>query len=453
MASDSNKGGKMKAKRLMSMGLAATLAAALVACGSSGSESATEQTTSAIQTEAAEDTDTVSNSSKSDEPITITYANFNASGGNEETLNKMYEAFHEAYPNITVQIETIAMDDYFTTMQTRIAGGTGPDCFEMNIENFGTYASQGILDDLSGADTEGINQTALQAFQYDGTQYGIPENFSTVVLVYNKDLFDQAGIGYPDDSWTRDDVDAAAKKIRALGDDIYGIYQPVTYNEFYKVVAQYGGSLLNSEKTAFTINSDENVSALQSMVDRVQKTNVQPTEEQMGGMGDWDLFESGRLGMIPTGTWCFNTFKDACDFNWDICVEPGETQKATHFFANALVVNKDASAEAKTAAQKWLTWLASSAEAAQIRLDAGWDLPALDDTSKLSGYLEQTPPENRQAVFDSLNYIVMPPIINDYQQMSDIITDCISKAAKGECTAKEALDDAQSQCETAITLE
>ena len=211
----------MKAKRLMSMGLAATLAAALVACGSSGSESATEQTTSVIQTEAAEDTDTVSNSSKSDEPITITYANFNASGGNEETLNKMYEAFHEAYPNITVQIETIAMDDYFTTMQTRIAGGTGPDCFEMNIENFGTYASQGILDDLSGADTEGINQTALQAFQYDGTQYGIPENFSTVVLVYNKDLFDQAGIGYPDDSWTRDDVDAAAKKIRALGDDIY----------------------------------------------------------------------------------------------------------------------------------------------------------------------------------------------------------------------------------------
>jgi multiple sugar transport system substrate-binding protein len=116
------------------------------------------------------------------------------------------------------------------------------------------------------------------------------------------------------------------------------------------------------------------------------------------------------------------------------------------------VVNKAASAEAKAAAQKWITWLASSAEAAQIRLDAGWDLPALDDTGKLSSYLEQTPPEHRQAVFDSLNYIVMPPVINDYQQMSDIITDCVSKAAKGECTAKEALDDAQSKCEAAIKL-
>ena len=77
------------------------------------------------------------------EPVTITYCNFNASGGNEETLQRMYEAFHEEYPNITVEIETIAMDDYFTQLQTRIVGGTAPDCFEMNIENFAAYANMG----------------------------------------------------------------------------------------------------------------------------------------------------------------------------------------------------------------------------------------------------------------------------------------------------------------------
>ena len=69
-----------------------------------------------------------------DQPITITYSNFNASGGNEETLEKMYEAFHQEYPNITVKIETIASSDYFTQLQTRVAGGTAPDCFELNIE-------------------------------------------------------------------------------------------------------------------------------------------------------------------------------------------------------------------------------------------------------------------------------------------------------------------------------
>lgn len=53
-----------------------------------------------------------------EEEVTITYANFNASGGQEETLDAMYQAFHEEYPNITVQIETIGFDDYFTQMQT-----------------------------------------------------------------------------------------------------------------------------------------------------------------------------------------------------------------------------------------------------------------------------------------------------------------------------------------------
>lgn len=269
------------------------------------------------------------------EPVTITYCNFNASGGNEETLAKMYEAFHEEYPNITVNIETIGFDDYFTQMQTRVAGGTAPDCYELNIENFASYAAKGALAEITGVDLSGLNETALSAFNVDGKQYGLPGNFSNVVLVYNKDLFDQAGVAYPTADWTQDDLQAAAEAIRALGDDIYGIYQPITYNEFYKVAAQYGGSLLNEDLTEFTINSPENIQAAQVMVDRVLVSNVQPTEVQMGGMGDWDLFMSGRLGMIPTGIWAFNTFAEGCDFEWDVAVEPGATQKATHFFSNA----------------------------------------------------------------------------------------------------------------------
>ena len=85
------------------------------------------------------------------QPITITYSNFNASGGNEETLQKMYEAFHEEYPDITVQIETIAFSDYFTQLQTRVAGGTAPDCFELNIENFAAYANKGTLAEIGRA--------------------------------------------------------------------------------------------------------------------------------------------------------------------------------------------------------------------------------------------------------------------------------------------------------------
>ena len=442
-------------KKLISLLLTGVLTASLLAgCGSTDNSAASENTAAAEETASAEEAQEVvdlAGTETTEEAVEITYANFNASGGNEETLQKMYEAFHEEYPNITVNIETIGYDDYFTQMQTRVAGGTAPDCYELNIENFAAYANKGVLAELTGIDTSGYNATALNAFSVNGKQYGVPGNFSNVVLIYNKDLFDQAGVSYPTDDWTWDDAMEACEKISALGDDIYGIYQPITFNEFFKVAAQYGGGVLNADKTEFTINSEENLKAATMMISKVTDTNVQPTEAQMGGMGDWDLFESGRLGMIPTGIWAFNTFADACDFNWDICVEPGGTQKATHFFSNALVVNADS--DKKEAAATWINWLASSDTSAQMRIDAGWDLPAISNEEVLSGYLKLTPPENRQAVFDSLNYLTVAPIIEDYSLMSDIITGKLSLAAGGEITVQEALDQAQEECSAQISLQ
>lgn len=442
-------------KKLISLLLTGVLTASLLAgCGSTDNSAASENTAAAEETASAEEAQEavdLAGTETTEEAVEITYANFNASGGNEETLQKMYEAFHEEYPNITVNIETIGYDDYFTQMQTRVAGGTAPDCYELNIENFAAYANKGVLAELIGIDTSGYNATALNAFSVNGKQYGVPGNFSNVVLIYNKDLFDQAGVAYPTDDWTWDDAMDACEKISALGDDIYGIYQPITFNEFFKVAAQYGGGVLNADKTEFTINSEENLKAATMMISKVTDTNVQPTEAQMGGMGDWDLFESGRLGMIPTGIWAFNTFADACDFNWDICVEPGGTQKATHFFSNALVVNADS--DKKEAAATWINWLASSDTSAQMRIDAGWDLPAISNEEVLSGYLKLTPPENRQAVFDSLNYLTVAPIIEDYSLMSDIITGKLSLAAGGEITVQEALDQAQEECSAQISLQ
>lgn len=365
-------------------------------------------------------------------------------------INGMVVAFEAEHPNIKVEVETIGYDDYFTQMQTRVAGGTAPDCYELNIENFAAYANKGQLAEISGVDVSGLNDTALNAFNVGGVQYGLPESFSNVVLIYNKDLFDQAGVAYPTDDWTQDDLQAAAEAIRALGDDIYGIWQPITYNEFFKVVAQYGGALLNEDKTAFTINSPENLKADQTLVDRVLVSNVQPNAAQQGGMGDWDMFMSGRLGMIPTGIWAFQTFTDGCDFDWDIVVEPGSTQKATHFFSNCVVMNPETKHPEEVA--QWLAWLTASTTSADIRLEAGWDLPALKDLGALSSYLEITPPDNREAVFKSLDYLVMPPVIEDYALMSDIITQKLAAAAEGTITAQEALDQAQAECEAQIKL-
>ena len=88
-----------------------------------------------------------------------------------------------------------------------------------------------------------------------------------------------------------------------------------------------------------------------------------------------------------------------------------------------------------------------------MRIEAGWDLPAISNEEVLSGYLEMTPPQNRQAVFDSLDHLVVAPVIEDYALMSDIITGKLAEAASGKITAQEALDAAQSECEAQISLQ
>lgn len=408
------------------------------------------------ETEANKDNNAEEKDAEKAEPVTVTFANFSGGGDTQVHLDAMIDAFQDKYPNITIESETIGFGEYFTQLQTRIASGTAPDCYELNYENFVAYASKDILLEIqplyadASFSPEVINTKALEAFQVDGVQYGLPASFSDVLLFYNKDLFDAADVEYPTDDWTWIEEQAAAEKIRALADDTYGIFHPIHFWEFYKVVKQNNGSILNDDMTEFTLNTPQNVETLQFMVDRVLKSNVMPSEEQLAGMGDWDLFKAGKVGMIVTGVWAFPDFIENCEANWDIAMEPGMKQKATHFFSNGLVINSDT--DKASAAFKWVSFMSSSKEAATIRVNAGWELPAITDQEILDLYMGITPPDNRKAVFDSLDYLVTPPVIEQFSEMADIIGVHLEAAAAGAKTPEEALTDAQKELESKIIL-
>lgn len=384
------------------------------------------------------------------EAVTIRLDQFSGSGASEGALKEMIAKFNEQYPDIKVELQSFGYDDYFTQLQSKIVGGSAADVFELNFENFVAYASEDVLLDIGAlmGDPSGFNQTALEAFQYGGKQFGIPNSFSNVVLVYNKDLFDKAGAAYPTDDWTWKEMLEAAKKIRSLSGDTYGMYRPVSFHEFYKGVKQNGGSLLSEDGRKFTVNLPQNVETLEIMSGWVSDSNVMPSDAQMGGMGDWDLFKSGRLGMIITGIWAFSDFTDNCDFDWDVVVEPGNTTKATHFFSNAYVVNKET--PNPEAAAALAAFLAGSKEAAQIRVDSSWELPPVIYQDVLDSYRKVTPPENREAVFKSLDYLVTPPVVKQQSEMQEIITKHLNNAISGNVTAKDALDECQAELEQKI---
>ena len=386
------------------------------------------------------------------EPVTLTYAHFSGSGVQEEVLNKMIDVFESKNPDIKIDLQITGFEDYFTKLATVIGGGNAPDVFEMNMENFLAYMLRGACADLTGlVDTASYSEGTLAAVSSDGKLYAVPMSFSTCLLFYNKDLFDQAGVEYPNDSWTWADIQAAAEKIKALGEDIWGVYQPITYNEFYKSVKGNGGSLLTPDYSAFTLNSAENVEVLDAMIKRVRgEERVMPTTEDMAGRGDWDLFQEGKLGMCITGIWAFPTFTEKCSFDWDVVVEPGYETKSTFFFANVNCVSP--SSDKKEAAAKFIDAMGSDPDIVQLRLDASWELPTIADQSKLTQYLEVTPPANRKAVFDSMDFAAAPPALLEQGAVSEIINNVLSTLEMDDLSAQEALDEIQAQLEDADLL-
>lgn len=376
----------------------------------------------------------------SDGTTTITYMEFSSNGGHEKDLQAIVDAFEKDNPDIDVKVETTPYDQYFTKLQTALAGGTAGDAFELNYENFVTYAENGSLAELSDVDATSYKPSLLEAYQSDGKQLGLPESFSDVVLFYNKDLFDEAGVDLPTADWTWADEKAAAEKLTDKGAGVWGDYQPVSFFEFYKALAQSGGTFFNDDKTEATFDSPEGLEAARWLVGKPGTT--MPTEADGAGTPDFDtnLFKDGKLAMWHSGIWMFAGLADV-PFDWDIVVEPGNTQKASAMFANGVAVN--AASEKQEAAQKWVSFLTSSEAAVDTRLTSSWELPPVADESLLTPYLEQEAPANRQAVMDSLDATALPPVVARQAEMQDAINKELADAAAGRKSVEDALADAQ----------
>ena len=372
----------------------------------------------------------------------LTYASFTTDAAHMDDMKALIAAFEKENPGVKVNLVTAPFDSYFTKLQTDIAAGNAPDVLETNYENFATLASKGVLRPitLDGSASKTFYPAALNAFKFGGRQYALPISFSTVVLFYNKDLFDKAGVKYPTAAWKWQDVLNAAQKINDPAKKVWGIYQPVQFWEFYKVAQQAGGGL----KVGPTVQIDtpQNRAALHYLVDKVQVSKVMPTDAQLSGTANEDLFLNGQLGMLVSGIWMFDKFSKA-PFKWDIAVEPGGVKKATHFFSNAAAVS--AASKNPEAAQKWVKFLASSPVVARRRIASNWELPALslDQRSVLAPYLQKPQPADREAVFDSLKYAATPPVVENQSQLQDIINQELDAARLGTKTVEQALASAQ----------
>ncbi len=383
------------------------------------------------------------------EDVTLRYFTFSAAPDHLDDLDTIIAAFEADNPGITIEVTTAPFADYFTLLQADVVSSDAPDVFELNYESFVTFAANGTLlnigDYLSG--DAPYYPRALAAFQYNGEQYALPETFSTVLLFYNADLFDEAGVDYPTPDWTWEEAVAAAETITELRDNTWGLFSPVQFWEFYKKAGQNGEcSFFNDDMTESTINSPACVETLETMIG-FMNIGIMPTQAQLSGVSDSELFLSGDLGMLVTGIWMFGAFEEA-EFAWDIEIEPAMNQKGHHFFANGVAVSSTTANP--EAAALWAEFLTASEVAANVRVESSWELPALDQPEYFETYLEQSPPGNREAVFMALESPITPPVIERQNEMQDTINALITRVIDGELSAQDALDQAKEALDSLI---
>ena len=264
-------------------------------------------------------------------PTTITWAMW-GSPAEVETHQKVADAFMADHPDIKVEILSAPWNDYFTKMQTLWASGDSsqiPDV--LFLWPTPRYAADGVLEPLtsyiekSGYDLSDYWPALLESATYDGEVYGFPRDIDIAVLYYNKDIFDEAGVAYPDDTWTWDDFLAAAEQLTVKDDSgqVTRYALGMEGGKYALWVMQNKGSILDDMRnpSKCTLDQPEAMAGIKFFADLMNNGYAIRDANLNQAGGDAAVFASGQAAMIIQNASRVTTFNEA-GLNYDVAVLP-----------------------------------------------------------------------------------------------------------------------------------
>jgi arabinogalactan oligomer/maltooligosaccharide transport system substrate-binding protein len=217
-------------------------------------------------------------------------------------FKELISRFNEEFPNVTINYQSVPFGEAQNKFKTAADSGSGaPDILRAEVAWVPEFASLGHLYALDGTQLleHSFLETPLSSNVYDGKTYGVPQVTDTLGLMYNKTLFEEAGIDAPPTTW--DEVREAAEALKGAGAE--GIY--INSGGYFLLPFMYGegGDLVDVDAEQIVVNSEENVQGISTAQDLVQSgAAVEPdANDSYGTM--MTLFKEGKVGMIINGPW------------------------------------------------------------------------------------------------------------------------------------------------------
>ena len=373
-----------------------------------------------------------------DDTITL---NFQMWSDEEELFTELIRLYEAEHPNVKINMTCTPSSDYTVKLQTVLGGGGDVDMFGISSPpGLAEYVNKGAvrpLDDLiaaAGTNLTGV-QSILGSIAIDGKTYGLPYKTSSWFVVYNKDIFDAAGVPYPTGAWTWEEyAEIAAKMTSGEGaDKIYGSlnFQPTSM--WWRVPGNSMGATnpLNDDELHAWMRAAEFCKSLSD-------AGSQPLYEDMAGDAGADYagnFLQGKYGMFYNGDWVIEMLNTAIrngdgNVNYDIAPLPHwEGEQAMTPGAAAVLMVTESSKNAE-AAYDFIAFC-TGAEASKTLLAMDY-FPAWQDDNTVATYCEgKTAPEHIEFVVNQ-DIISQVPCDALYNPATNVIKEEVSLYLLGE---------------------
>ncbi|HEX6384494.1 MAG TPA: sugar ABC transporter substrate-binding protein [Anaerolineae bacterium] len=388
------------------------------------------------------------------EPVTITWA-FWGSPEERATHESAAAAFMEEHPNIDIEVWHQPWGDYFTKLQTLWAAGDPaqiPDV--MFLFPVPGYAADGVLENLdpyieeSGYNLDDYWPALLESAKLDDSIYGLPRDIGLEVLYYNKDMFDEAGLDYPDETWTWDDFLNAAEALTVVESSgrVSRYALGMEGGKYQLWVGTNNGAILDDMRNPSECTLDEPAAmeGIRFFADMMNNNYAMRDAALSQAGGDQAVFISGQVAMIIQNSSRVPAFNEA-GLNYDVAVIPLPEGGQRSASAGGAAWTMSSSSDNKDAAWTFLEWLQSTDGGQRIYTESGEIFPALQSTARSDAFLgAPEPPENRQAFLTEGENAQVGRFgyFPEWNELSGSIIDPgLQRIWAGEATPEEALPE------------
>jgi len=385
---------------------------------------------------------------KAAEPVKIVFWH-QYDKANAELMAQLVDQFNQEHP--AIQVEAVVQpsyDEYKTLIQTSILGGSTPDIASVDLIWVpGLVASDALLplDDLISSDPQfNLDDFYPMLSEYDimgGKRYALPISANNMQLIWNKDLFQKAGLDPATPPKTWDEMKSMAEKCADPANGTVGFEyytQPtgegITW-QFQVWLWAAGGEFLSADLSKAAFNTPQGLNALTYVSDMLKGPGSIP--------GPWGAFGDGKACMQLDGSWLFGYRKDA-PFQWGIAPVPAPEggTTASNVGGEHLILFKNSAQS--TAAWEFIKFLTSSEIQLRWDMETGF-MPVLKSVGENPEYLnwvQETEPRMLPFV-EGMPFAHTRPATPLYNPISDAFSREIQKALLGESTPSDALNAAE----------